>query len=187
MFCTFWPDHIFKVSAVHWLAHYCNCILYVIVLLLTFVDNNHLLGSEFAFAALLESFALQLLAALGMDNATDLASLSSNRSSILCGSLLYIFFVVVLLQVVVLFIIFWLICVVVFVLSNVVVLDVFSNVVEQLVALILQRRSVTSSNFCCCCCCSFASYCSFPYWLIDLRCCFCPFGCCCSFLMLYYS
>ena len=96
----------------------------------------------------------------------------------------FIFFVVVvLLQVVVLFIIFWLICVVVFVLSNVVVLDVFSNVVEQLVALTLQRRSVTSSNFCCCCCCSFASYCSFPYWLIDLRCCFCPFGCCCSFLM----
>ena len=68
-------SHRFQVSAVHWLAHYCICILYVIVLLLTFVDNNHLLGSEFAFAALLESFALQLLAALGMDNATDLASL----------------------------------------------------------------------------------------------------------------
>ena len=81
-------SHRFQVSAVHWLAHYCNCILYVIVLLLTFVDNNHLLGSEFAFAALLESFALQLLAALGMDNATDLASLSS----ILCGTLLCIFF-----------------------------------------------------------------------------------------------
>ena len=80
-------SHRFQVSAVHWLAHYCNCILYVIVLLLTFVDNNHLLGSEFAFAALLESFALQLLAALGMDNATDLASLSS----ILCGTLLCIF------------------------------------------------------------------------------------------------
>ena len=81
-------SHRFQVSAVHWLAHYCNCILYVIVLLLTFVDNNHLLGSEFAFAALLESFALQLLAALGMDNATDLAFLSS----ILCATLLCIFF-----------------------------------------------------------------------------------------------
>ena len=81
-------SHRFQVSAVHWLAHYCNCILYVIVLLVTFVDNNHLLGSEFAFAALLESFALELLAAFGMDNATDLASLSS----IFCGTLLCIFF-----------------------------------------------------------------------------------------------
>ena len=69
-------SHRFQVSAFQSLVHYCNCILYVIVLLLTFVDNNHLLGSEFAFAALLENFALQLLAALGMDNATDLASLS---------------------------------------------------------------------------------------------------------------